>query len=127
MYEIVNSDQAVKIKFNGNFDYSVIKTALQHVGLKSACTQLNDIWFIGKHSAQICMGELLALVDDFKHLYHEATMHKKTAFVVEHELTTSRFHLLVEGLNKGLTHECRLFSTSEEAEEWLGMTQSTMA
>jgi len=127
MYEIVNSDETVKIQFKDNFDYSVLKTALQHVGLKSACAQLNDMWFIGKHHAQICLGELLALVDDFKHLYTEVKVDKRTAFVVEHELTTSRFHLLVEGLNRVLEHECRLFSTSQEAEEWLGAAQSSVA
>jgi hypothetical protein len=115
------------VRFKENFSYHDLKLIIHHDLFVPEGTDLHNIWLIGKHHAQIRMGELLSIVDDFKFSQSFHVKDKKTAIVVEQGLTEAIMQLLADGLQKELSYKCRVFHTLEKAQEWLGLKTSKVA
>ena len=127
MYKVTNNEDYLVVRFKANFTCNDLRIIIRHELLVPECAHMNDIWLIGKHHAQISMGELLSIIDDFKHLHPKHAEGKKTAIVVEQGLTEAIMQLLANGLKNQLPFECRLFHKLEEAEAWMGVAETKVA
>ncbi len=127
MYQIKQSDNNLIVSFLGDFDYSILKQVIYSELVMPEFRRMNDIWVVGKHRAQIRLGEIQTIVDDFSHLCPPDTCNKKLAIVAEPGLTSAILELLADGLDKNLPLSCRIFSSIDEASEWVGVEANYVA
>ncbi len=127
MYEIRKNNSHLFVELQDDFDYPMIQTIIRHETMMKEYPHTNDIWLIGGHHADIRLGELETMVRDFHcHCPTDATR-TKTAVVVNEGLTGAIFELWVKGIQKRVAFDIRIFHALDEAEEWLGLSESMVA
>ena len=127
MYSIEKSNDCLYVTFENDLDYSTIKQIIYgDLAMPEFC-RINDIWIVGSHRAHIRLGEIQTIIDDFGHLCPRDAADKKIAIVSDLGLTAAILELLADGLDRKLPLSCRLFSTLEAAEEWIGVAASQVA
>jgi hypothetical protein len=120
MYKIGKNEKCLLVQFKGDFDYSTIKRIFNDELIMPDFNRQHDIWLIEHHQAQIRLGEIQTLVDDFRQLCPKNTTNKKLAIVAHPGLTFAILDLLADGLDRKLPFSCRTFSSLKEAEDWVG-------
>lgn len=127
MYSISRNDGYLMVKFSDNFDFSMIQTAIHHETMLKEYADTNDIWLIGGHRAEIRLGELEQLTNEFQCRCPSDATRTKTAVVVDEGLTGAIIELWVTGLKKQVTFEIEIFGALDEAERWLGIHEASVA
>ncbi len=127
MYEIRKNDNHLLVEFQGDFDYPLIKTVIRHETMLKEYPGTNDIWLIGNHRANIRLGELETMVQEFHCLCPEDATRTKTAIVVNEGLTGAVIELWVNALQKRVTFDIEIFPTLDEAENWLDIAEKQVA
>ena len=127
MYEIRKHDNHLLVEFLGDFNYPMVQTIIRHESMLKEYPDTNDIWLIGKHHADIRLGELEMMVREFIGLYPTDATRTKTAIVVNEGLSKAILELWVNGLQKHVAFDIKLFPTQEEAEAWLGIAKERVA
>ena len=124
MYSISRNDGYLMVKFSDNFDFSMIQTAIHHETMLKEYADTNDIWLIGENRAQIHLGELEQLTNEFQCRCPRDATRSKTAVVVDEGLTGAIIELWVTGLKKQVAFEIEIFQTLDEAKSWLGYSRT---
>ena len=127
MYKIENQDGYLLVKFEEDFDYNALKVIIHHVTMMQEYPCTNDLWMVGKHHAHIRLGELETMVREFHCLCPVDATRTKTAIVAEQGLTQSILELWVHAVRKKVSFDLQVFHTLDEAQEWLGVTESKVA
>jgi hypothetical protein len=127
MYEIRKYDSHLRVEFKDDFDYSMVKTIIHHETMLKEYPDTNDIWLVGKHHADIRLGELETMVKDFHCRCPRGATRTKTAVVVNEGLTGAILELWVNALQKRVAFDIRIFHTLDEAEGWLGVAAEKVA
>lgn len=127
MYEIKKYDSHLLVEFLGDFDYPMVQTIIRHETMMKEYPDTNDIWLIGNHHADIRLGELETMVQDFHCLCPTGATRTKTAIVVNEGLTGAILELWVGALLKRVAFDINIFPTLEEAQAWLGVAESKVA
>ena len=127
MYTIDISNDCICVTIRNDFDYSTIKRILHDELVIPGFCRLHEVWLVGTHRAQVRLGELQTIVDDFSRLCPREVIDKKMAFVAEPGLTSAILELLADGLDRKLALSCRTFRSREAAEEWIGLSASQVA
>jgi len=127
MYSIANNNDHLMVTVRSDLDYSMIKQIIYDELVMPEFRLLHDIWHVGKHRAQIRLGEIQTIVDDFRNLCPPDTCDKKVAIVAEPGLTASILKLLADGLDKKLPLSCRMFGSVDAAKEWIGAEAGQVA
>ena len=63
MYEIRKERDHLLVEFLDDFDYLMVQTIIRHETMLKEYPDTNDIWLVGKHHANIRLGELEAMVE----------------------------------------------------------------
>ncbi len=126
MYHIEKEADCLSVVFKGDFDFSTVKCIINDLLITPEFCCCHDIWMVGKHRAQVRLGEIQSIVENFSKLCPKNACNKKTAFVAEPGLTSAILELLASGLDRKLPLSCRIFETREAAEEWLGFKKSSL-
>ncbi len=127
MYKISIEKECLLVQFNANFDYSTIKQVMYKEMTLPDFPRKNDLWLIGEHRADLRLGDIQKLVDDFSRLYPRNMGAKKTAIVVQAGLTAAILELLAKGMESRFPISCRIFASRKAAEEWLGASSRKIA
>ena len=127
MYEIKNYDSHLQVEFQGNFDYPMVQRIIRHETMLEEYPDTNDIWLIGSHHADIRLGELETMVQDFHCRCPQNATRTKTAVVVNEGLTGAILELWVNALQKRVAIDIQLFHTLDEAQAWLGIAEEQVA
>ena len=127
MYKIEMKDEHLLVKFEDNFDFPLIKLIIRHVTMMREYPSTNDIWLIGKHRADIRLGELETMVHELHCRCPRDATRTKTAIVAEQGLTQAILELWVNALRKKVSFEISIFNTLEEAQIWMGEESPVMA
>ncbi len=127
MYEITKNSDYLLVEFLENFNFPMIQTIFHHVTMLKEYPDTNDIWLIGKHRADIRLGELETMVREFHCLCPTDATRTRTAVVVNEGLTGAILELWVNALQKCVAFEMRIFHTLEGAEAWLGVVEAKVA
>ncbi len=127
MYYIKKNRDHLLVEFKDNFDCNAIRAIIHHVTLLKEYPNTDDIWLIGGHRADIRLGDMETLVNDFCCHCSRDTTHKKTAFVAELGLTRSIIELWMSAAKKRLPFELQIFETLEQARCWLGIAEERVA
>ncbi len=127
MYSISKNEDYLLVKFIDDFDFPMIKTAICHETMLREYSDTNDIWFIGKYRAQICLGEIDLMVKEFECRCPSEARRGKTAVVVDEGLTGAIMELWVKGLRRHVAFEIEIFRSLEEAKDWLGVEKVCVA
>ena len=123
MYKIEKREEYILVRFTEDFDFNVVQTVIHHVTSIREFPYTNDLWLIGKHRANIRLGELETMVREFHcHCPTEATR-TKTAVVVEHGLTEAIIDLWMSAARKKVSFDMQIFDSFEAALRWLGVEQ----
>ena len=127
MYEIRKQRGHLLVEFLDNFDYPMIQTIIRHETMLKEYPDTNDIWLIGKHHANIRLGELEMMVQEFHCLCPTDAARTKTAVVVNQGLTGAILELWVNALQKRVAFDIKIFHALDEAKAWLVATESRVA
>lgn len=127
MYRIEQNGGYLRVKFEKDFDCKDVQTIIRHVTSIKAYPHTNDIWIIGKHHADIRLGELEMMMTEFHCRCSKDATRTKTAVVVEPGVTASIIELWVSATNKRVQFEMRLFHSLSEAEMWLEEAEEALA
>jgi len=127
MYKIEANEDHLLVKFEGEFDFPIIQTIIRHETTLRQYPHTTDIWLIGKHHADIRLGELEKMVREFQCLCPTDATRTKTAVVVNEGLTGALLELWVNALQKRVAFDIRIFHTLDEAEDWLGVAEEKVA
>jgi hypothetical protein len=127
MYEIRKERDHLRVEFQEDFNYPMIKTIIHHETMLKEYPDTNDIWLVGKHRADIRLGELETMVREFHCLCPTDATRTKTAIVVDEGLTGAILEIWVNALQKRVTFDIKIFHTLDEAQEWLGVAESMVA
>ena len=127
MYEIRKERNHLRVEFLDNFNFSMVQTIIRHETMLKEYPDTNDIWLIGKHHADIRLGELETMVREFHCLCPTDATRTKTAVVVNEGLTRAILELWVNALQKRVAFDIKIFSTQDEAEAWLGLAEYMVA
>ena len=127
MYEIRKNDSHLLVEFQGDFNYPMIQTIIRHETMMKEYPDTNDIWLVGKHHADIRLGELETMVREFHCLCPTDATRTKTAVVVNEGLTGAIFELWVKGIQKRVAFDIRIFHTLDEAQSWMGVVVDQVA
>jgi hypothetical protein len=127
MYCINKHADHLRVEFQDDFNYNLIKTIIRHETMMLEYPYTNDIWLVGTHRADIRLGELQTMVNDFHCHCPSDSTRTKTAIVADPGLTQAILELWVNGVKNTVKFELRIFDHLEEAEEWLGIAQSKVA
>jgi hypothetical protein len=127
MYEIRKERDHLRVEFQEDFNYPMIKTIIHHETMLKEYPDTNDIWLVGKHRADIRLGELETMVREFHCLCPADATRTKTAIVVDEGLTGAILEIWVNALQKRVTFDIKIFHTLDEAQEWLGVAESMVA
>jgi hypothetical protein len=127
MYEIRKEKNHLLVEFLDNFNYPMIQTIIRHETMMKEYPNTNDIWLVGKHRADIRLGELETMVREFHCLCPPDAIRTKTAVVVDEGLTGAILELWVNALQKRVAFDIKIFRTQDEAQEWLGVAESMVA
>ena len=127
MYEIRKNDSHLLVEFQGDFNYPMIQTIIRHETMMKEYPNTNDIWLVGKHHADIRLGELETMVREFHCLCPTDATRTKTAVVVNEGLTGAIFELWVKGIQKRVAFDIRIFTALDEAEAWMGVAVDQVA
>ena len=127
MYSIKKHANHLRVEFQDNFSYSMIRTIIRHETMMLEYSHTNDLWLIGKHRADIRLGELEALVNEFHCQCPRDATRTKTAIVVEQGLTHAILELWMKAVQKRVSFDLRIFHTLESAESWLGAAEAKIA
>lgn len=121
MYTIEENDDHILVKFEDSFDYPMARTVFRHLTGIRQYPHTNDIWVIGRHTADIRLGELENMVQEFQYACPAGAQRTKTAVVVAEGLTGAILELFVKAMQKRVSYKLRIFRTLEEAQAWLGV------
>ncbi len=127
MYTIEKSDHCLLVNFKADFDYSTIKRIIYDELIMPEFGCQHDVWLVGGHQAQVRLGEIQNIVDDFSKLCPQNTSNKKMAIIANPGLTSAILDLLADGLDRKLPFSCRTFSSRTAAEKWLEKEDSYVA
>ncbi|MBT8041934.1 MAG: hypothetical protein KJN98_02075 [Pontiella sp.] len=128
MYYIKKNQDHLLVEFKDNFDCNAIRAIIHHVTMLKEYPHMDDIWLFGSHHADIRLGDIEILVNDFScRCRRDMTRHKKTAFVAELGLTRSIIELWMGASKKRLPFDLQIFNTLEEAQDWLGIAKEKVA
>lgn len=127
MYEISKYDSHLQVEFKCDFDYPLVQMIIHHETMMKEYPDTNDIWLVGKHHADIRLGELDTMVQEFHCLCPTDSTRTKTAVVVNEGLTGAILELWANALQKRVAFDIRIFHTLNEAESWLGVTEEQVA
>ena len=127
MYEIRKERDHLLVEFLDDFDYPMVQTIIRHETTLKEYPDTNDIWLVGKHHANIRLGELETMVQEFHCLCPTDATRTQTAVVVNEGLTGAILELWVNALQKRVAFDIKIFHTLEEAEAWLGVAESKVA
>lgn len=119
MYSISTHEKHMLVKFEDHFGHQTIRSILKEQLHMPEYPDLHDIWLIDKHHAQISLGELLAIVEEFPNRCAEALGRKKIALTVKPGRTEPVVKLLARGINRKFRLECEVFYHLTDAENWL--------
>jgi len=115
------------VEFLDSFDYSMIQSIIRHETMMKEYPYTNDIWLIGKHHANIRLGELETMVREFQCLCPTDATRTKTAVVVDEGLTGAIFELWVKGIHKRMAFDVKIFHSLDEAKDWLEIDVAEVA
>jgi hypothetical protein len=127
MYDIKKHDSHLLVEFLGDFDYPMVQTIIRHETMLKEYPDTNDIWMIGKHRADIRLGELETMVREFHCLCPTDATRTQTAIVVNEGLTRAIIELWANALQKRVAFDIKIFHALEEAEVWLGVAKEQVA
>jgi hypothetical protein len=127
MYNIARKNGYLLVKFLEDFDFSMIQAAIHHETMLGEYAETNDIWVLSDKRADIHLGELETLVNEFQCRCPRNASRTKTAIVVDEGLTSAIIELWVTGLRKKVSFEIEMFRTLEEAKDWLGIKEFSFA
>ncbi len=127
MYEIRKERDHLLVEFLDNFDYPMVQTIIRHETMLKEYPDTNDIWLVGKHHANIRLGELESMVREFHCLCPTDATRTQTAVVVNEGLTGAILELWVNALQKRVAFDIKIFHTLDEAKAWLGVAESKVA
>ncbi len=127
MYGIKNIGDYLLVDFQIDFDYAMLKAIIYHETSLEEYPRTNDIWLVGDRRAQLCLGDLESMVQDFRTRCTKPMTRKKTAIVVDRGLTASIMKLWVIESKDRVPFELQVFNTLDEAENWLGIPRSKVA
>jgi hypothetical protein len=127
MYLIQKKAEHLQVELLGDFDYPLIRTIIRHETMLKEYQHTNDIWLIEAHQADIRLGELETMVEEFKGQCPDEVTRSKTAIVVHEGLTCAIIEIWVNGLRKHVSFDIRIFHTREDAEEWMGIAKPKLA
>jgi hypothetical protein len=127
MYDIKKHDNHLLVEFLGDFNYPMVQTIIRHETMLKEYPDTNDIWMIGKHRADIRLGELETMVQEFHCLCPTDATRTKTAVVVNEGLTRAIIELWANALQKRVAFDIEIFCTQDEAEAWLGVAREQVA
>ncbi len=119
MYDISKSDDCLLVEFKADFDYGTINSILSNESLADEFRRLHNVWVIGRHQAELRLGDIQTLVDDFGKLHTGCPDAKKMAIVVEPGLTEAKMRLMASGIERLKAISSRVFHTAHEARQWL--------
>lgn len=127
MYTIKKCTDHLRIEFQSDFNYTTIQTIIHHELMLEEFPFTNDIWFVGKHRADIRLNELEPLVNYYhRHCPHNTTR-TKTAIVAEQGLTQAILELWMNAVERRMPFEMKIFRSQKDAEIWLGVARSKVA
>jgi len=127
MYDITKNNDCLLVEFKADFDYGTINSILSNETLVDEFRRLHTIWIIGRHQAELRLGDIQTLVDDFGRIHADRPCRKKMAIVVEQGLTEAKMRLMASGIERLKAITSRVFHTSDEARQWLLAGNSQMA
>ncbi|VGO21115.1 hypothetical protein [Pontiella sulfatireligans] len=127
MYHIHENPDHLLVEFRRDFDYPMIQTIIHHETTMLEYPATNDIWLIGTHHADIRLGELESMVQEFQCRCPKDATRTKTAVVCDQGLTQAVIELWMAEAQKRVAFEMRMFKTLEEAEGWLGVAVAEVA
>lgn len=127
MYSIETTQDYLLVKFFEDFDFNMLHVVMHHLMCMKAYPDTNDIWLIGNHHANIRLAEIEAMVNDFQCHCPKDSTRSKTAVVCERGLTQAVIGLWMDAVQKRVAFEMRMFTTLEEAEDWLGASKVQVA
>lgn len=122
MYKIDKTDTSLLVQFRGDFDYSTIKQIIYNELMVPNFCQLNGFWLVGKHRANLRLGDVQNIVEDYCKCCSQCnSCTRKMAIVAEPGLTSAILELIAKGLNRKRALSCRVFESREAAEKWVGI------
>ena len=127
MYNIEKNHDHLIVTFEDNVNSCMIQAIISHLTSMKDYPDTNDIWMIGPHHADIRLGELETMVQEFRCRCPNDAKRTKTAIVAEQEMTQTIFELWAYALKHRVAFDIRIFSELEEAESWMGITHSMVA
>ncbi len=127
MYRIQKNNDHLLVEFLDDFDYPMIQAIIRHETMLKEYPDTNDIWLIGSHHADIRLGELETMVQEFYCQCPAEATRTKTAVVVNEGLTGATLELWVMALQKRVAFDIEMFRTLEEAQAWLGVGEEQVA
>jgi len=119
MYNIIRDDECLLVELKADFDYGTINRILVNENLASEPVHSHHLWIIGRHQAELRLGDIQTLVDDFGRLHDGHPCEKKMAIVVEPGLTEEKMRLMASGIERLKSISSRVFHTDNEARQWL--------
>ena len=93
MYDIKKYDSHLLVEFLGDFDFPMVQTIIRHETMLKEYPSTDDIWLVGKHRADIRLGELEDMVREFQCLCPPESTRTKTAVVVNEGLSGALLEL----------------------------------
>lgn len=127
MYYINKFSDHLRIEFQDNFNYTTMKAIIHHVTMLKEYPHTNDIWLIGKHHADIRLGEVETMVKEFHCRCPQRVTRTKTAVVVEQRFTQTILELWINAIQKKVDFDLCIFQSLEDAESWLGLAEAKVA
>jgi hypothetical protein len=121
MYRIQKNSNHLLVEFLDDFDILMIQTIIRHETMLREYADMDDIWLIGNHRADINLSDLETMAQDFQCRCSSDAKRKKTAIVVDEGLTEAILQLWVKEAESRVPFEIQIFHTLEEAEAWLGV------
>lgn len=118
MYSIENSDGCRLVRFESNFNCSIIKLIVHHETQFPDYYRTNDIWLIGEHRSLISISDIDSIVFDFKCRCPKNAFRRKTAVVVAPGLTEAVVGILIDEISRKIPFEIRIFNAIEDAYIW---------
>lgn len=121
MYRIAQNDGYLLVELMDNFTLSVVQTIIHHETSMPQYPDTNDIWLIGSHRADIHLGDIELMVNEFQCRCPRQASRTKTAIVVDEGLTGAILELWVKGLQRRVAFDIRIFRTLDQAQAWQGV------
>ncbi len=127
MHTIDQGGEHLVVRFDDNFDYGIVQTIIHHITSIKEYPETNDLWIIGKHHADIHLGEVETMMKEFHCRCPREAPRTKTAIVVAPGITASIIELWVKETNKRVPFQMRMFHKQSEAEAWLSEAKALSA